>query len=73
MFPLWLCLASYLQTWGSYVERRIEDLEAKIDGRLPSYYMVEDDDKFADQPLHQRLARIERLILAGRSDNGTIG
>ena len=62
VFPLWLWLARYLQTWGSFIERRIEDIEAKIDGRSPEYYISENHAKFSEQPLHAKLEAIEHLL-----------
>ena len=62
LIPLFAWLASYLQTWGSYVERRLEDIESKIDGRHPYYYTQEDLGSFAHQPLHERLQRIETIV-----------
>src|SRR4051812_8814228 len=53
MILLFAWLAIYLQTWGSYVERRLEDIESKIDGRFPSYYTREDFQSFVHQPLHE--------------------
>jgi hypothetical protein len=63
--PLALWFARWLQTWASYVERRLEDIEAKIDGRSPSYYTSEGDSSFSSQPLHERLERIEALLTNG--------
>lgn len=62
MVPLAVWLATYLQTWGSYVERLLEDIESKIDGRYPSYYHREDNCSFDRQPLHERLQRIEDIL-----------
>jgi hypothetical protein len=62
LMPLFYWLATYLQTWGSYVERRLEDIEAKIDGRVPLYYVSEDGTTFCRQPLHERLERIESVL-----------
>lgn len=62
LIPLFYWLAAYLQTWGSYVERRLEDIEAKIDGRSPAYYIHEDYTSFRRQPLHERLDRIEEIL-----------
>ncbi len=62
LMPLFLWLATYLQTWGSYVERRLEDIEAKVDGRAPSYFAKEDGTSFCRQPLHEHLERIESAL-----------
>jgi len=67
LVPLFFWLTTYLQTWGSYVERRLEDIEAKIDGRVPLYYVREDETSFCRQPLHEHLERIESALSEIRS------
>lgn len=52
----------WLKTWGSYIERRLEDIEAKIEGRTPIYYTQHNDGDFSKHPLHERLERIEKIV-----------
>ena len=52
----------WLQTWGSYIERRLEDIEAKIEGRTPIYYTQHNNGDFSKQPLYERLERIEKIV-----------
>ncbi|HEY6414257.1 MAG TPA: hypothetical protein VIX42_11260 [Edaphobacter sp.] len=60
--PLVIRIAVWLQTWGSYIERRLEEIEAKIEGRSPVYYMQHDDGDFSKHTLYDRLERLEKIV-----------
>ncbi|MGA3131527.1 MAG: hypothetical protein ABSD59_12045 [Terracidiphilus sp.] len=55
----------WLRLWGAYVERRLEDVEARIQGDDPIYYCDDSTSRLLRNGLHERLERIEEKIDAG--------
>jgi hypothetical protein len=52
----------WLRLWGSYIERRLEEMEARINGDWPSCYAKEAPDRVFRNGLHERLQQIESSI-----------
>jgi hypothetical protein len=51
----------WLRLWGAYIERRIEEIEAKLDGREPEFYCSR--SPAAEQNgLHKRFSDLEQLL-----------
>jgi hypothetical protein len=53
---------AWLRIWGSYVERRLEEIEARINGDYPAYYTKESPDRIRRNGLHERLRDIENKL-----------
>jgi hypothetical protein len=53
---------AWLRIWGSYVERRLEEIEARINGDYPTYYSQESPDRILRNGLHERLQDIENKL-----------
>lgn len=52
----------WLRIWGAYIERRLEEIEARIQGDEPSYYQVESTTRLLRNGLHDRLGRVEEKL-----------
>lgn len=61
----------WLRLWGSYIERRLIEIEALIGNERPSYFDSGDIISFDDNPLYARLTEIEDQIV--RLRNGESG
>ena len=52
----------WLRLEGSYLERRLENIEAAIHGDEPTYYTRETHHRWANNGLHEKLDRIEQVV-----------
>ena len=55
-------LIAWLRIWGAYIERRLEEIEARVNGDYPSYYTNESPDRILRNGLHERLSDIENKL-----------
>lgn len=52
----------WLRLWGAYVERRLEEIEARIQGDNPIYYCDDSTSRLLYNGLHKRLDGIEEKL-----------
>ena len=52
----------WLRLWGAFIERRLEESEARIQGDDPCYYQVDSTDRSLRNGLHDRLERVEEKL-----------
>ncbi len=55
-------LIVWLRLEGAFIERRLEEIEARVQGDYPTYYSRETPDRLKHNGLHEQLGRIEELL-----------
>ena len=55
-------LVVWLRLEGAFIERRLEEIEARLQGDYPTYYTKEDPYRLEHNGLHEQLGRIEALL-----------
>jgi hypothetical protein len=55
-------LVIWLRLEGAFIERRLEEIEARLQGDYPTYYTRESPDRLEHNGLHEQLGRIEELL-----------
>ena len=55
-------LVIWLRLEGAFIERRLEEIEARLQGDYPTYYTRESPYRLEHNGLHEQLGRIEALL-----------
>jgi hypothetical protein len=62
-------LIIWLRLEGAFIERRLEEIEARLQGDYPTYYTKESPDRLERNGLHEKLGSIEELLRRQREVN----